>query len=68
MVDVRAKGEAVRYVAEKGKINVSGFKSIAPMVSDKTLYRDLQDLVEKEVLKGVGEKKGWFYVSDNSEE
>lgn len=53
---------AVKYVAEMGKINISGFKSLAQMVSDKTLYRDLQDLVEKEILKGIGEKKGRFYV------
>lgn len=54
--------KAVKYVAEKGKINISGFKSLVPKVSEKTLYRDLQDLVDRGVLKGVGEKKGRIYV------
>jgi len=31
-------------------------------VSEKTLYRDLQNLVEKEILKEIGDKKGRKYV------
>ena len=30
-------------------------------VSEKTLYRDLQDLVGKNILKEIGEKKGRKY-------
>ena len=54
--------KAVRYVIERGKISISAFKSLVPEVSEKTLYRDLQDLVGRGLLKEVGEKKGRIYV------
>ena len=53
--------KAVMYVKEKGSINLSSFKTIVPEVSEKTLYRDLQELVSKGVLKELGEKKGRRY-------
>lgn len=53
--------KAVRYVKEKGSITISSFKTIAPGVSEKTLYRDLQELINKRVLKEFGEKKGRRY-------
>lgn len=53
--------KAVLYVKEKGGINLSAFKSIVPEVSEKTLYRDLQELLSKGVLKEFGEKKGRRY-------
>ncbi len=37
------------------------FKNIVHEVSEKTLYRDLQNLVNKRVLKELGEKKGRKY-------
>jgi ATP-dependent DNA helicase RecG len=54
--------KAVLYVKERGQITLSAFRSLVPEVSEKTLYRDLQDLVSKEVLKQMGEKKGSHYV------
>lgn len=53
--------KAVMYVKEKKSINLSSFKTIVPAVSEKTLYRDLQELVSKGVLKELGEKKGRKY-------
>ena len=53
--------KAVMYVKKRGDINLSSFKTLAPEFSDKTLYRDLQDLVVKGVLKELGEKKGRRY-------
>ena len=53
---------AVLYVRERGEIALSAFKSLAPDVSDKTLYRDLRDLVDKGILEKVGEKKASHYV------
>jgi len=53
--------KAVMYVKERCGINLSSFKTIIPDVSDKTLYRDLQGLVEKSILKVIGEKKGRKY-------
>ena len=53
--------KAVMYVKEKKSINLSSFKTIVLAVSEKTLYRDLQELVSKGVLKELGEKKGRRY-------
>jgi len=55
--------KAVMYVKEKKSINLSSFMSVAAnfSVSEKTLYRDLQGLVSKGILKEVGEKKGRKY-------
>lgn len=53
--------KAVRYVKEKGKITISSFKTIALGVSAKTLYRDLQELINKRDLKEFGEKRGRRY-------
>ncbi|MDI3473833.1 MAG: ATP-dependent helicase RecG [Candidatus Woesearchaeota archaeon] len=53
--------KAVMYVKEKKSINLSSFKTAVPEVSEKTLYRDLQELVSKGILKELGEKKGRRY-------
>jgi ATP-dependent DNA helicase RecG len=53
--------KAVMYVKEKSSINLSSFKTIVAEVSEKTLYRDLQELVSKGILKELGEKKGRKY-------
>lgn len=53
--------KAVMYVKEKNSINLSSFKTVISEVSEKTLYRDLQDLVSKGILKEIGEKKGRKY-------
>ncbi|MEA1939914.1 MAG: ATP-binding protein [Candidatus Caldatribacteriota bacterium] len=53
--------KAVMYVKEKSSINLSSFKTIVSEVSEKTLYRDLQGLVNKGILKELGEKKGRKY-------
>jgi len=53
--------KAVMYVKEKGSINLSSFKTVVQKMSEKTLYRDLQDLVDKGILKEIGKKKGRKY-------
>jgi len=53
--------KAVMYIKEKKSINLSSFKTIISEVSEKTLYRDLQELVSKGILKELGEKKGRKY-------
>jgi predicted transposase len=42
-------------------INLSSYKALIKNVSEKTLYRDLQDLVGKNILKEIGEKRGRKY-------
>ena len=53
--------KAVMYVKENRSINLSSFKTVDQKMSEKTLYRDLQDLVAKGILKEVGKKKGRKY-------
>lgn len=53
--------KAVMYAKEKGEITLSSFRTLAQEVTEKTLYRDLQDLVSKGILKQVGDKKGRKY-------
>lgn len=51
----------VIYVKEKRIINLSSFKTLIQKISEKTLYRDLQDLVDKGIFKEIGKKKGRKY-------
>ena len=53
--------KAVDYIKENKIINLSTYKDLIKNVSEKTLYRDLQDLVAKNILKEIGEKKGRKY-------
>lgn len=41
--------------------NLSDLKKLIQGVTEKTLYRDLQGLVNKEILIEIGEKKGRKY-------
>ena len=52
---------ALKYIKKHGSINLSDFKRLIQSVSEKTLYRDLQGLVNKEILIEIGEKKGRNY-------
>ena len=53
--------KAVDHIKENKIINLSSYKALIKNVSEKTLYRDLQDLVDKNILKEIGEKKGRKY-------
>ena len=53
--------KAVMYVKEKGKITIREYKGLYPLLSDKTLSRDLAELVKKTILKPIGDKKGRKY-------
>mgnify|MGYP000844748145 FL=1 len=49
------------YVKEKVKITIRDYKVLYPLLSDKTLSRDLAELVKKGILKEIGDKKGRKY-------
>ena len=53
--------KAVRYIKKHGSINLSDLKKLIQGVTEKTLYRDLQGLGNKEILIEIGEKKGRKY-------
>ena len=42
-------------------MRIAAYKALIKNVSEKTLYRDIQDLVDKKILKEIGEKKGRKY-------
>ncbi len=54
--------KAVSFAKAHGNITISDFSRIIRDVSEKTLYRDLQDLVKRGILKAEGEKKGRKYT------
>jgi len=53
--------KAVKHIKENKIINLSSYKALIKNISEKTLYRDLQDLVDKNILKEIGEKRGRKY-------
>jgi len=48
----------ILFIKKEKCINILFYKKIIPNFSEKTLYRDLQDLINRGLLKEVGEKKG----------
>ncbi len=52
---------AVGLIKEKGIIVLSDLQGAFPDVNQRTLYRDLQALVDKGILKAKGERKGRRY-------
>ena len=53
--------KAVKLIKEKGPISLSDLKEFYPTIADRTLNRDFQALVDKDILKAKGEKKGRRY-------
>jgi len=53
--------KAVGHIKENKTINLSSYEGLIKNISEKALYRDLQDLVDKKILKEIGEKKGRKY-------
>jgi ATP-dependent DNA helicase RecG len=53
--------KAVKHIKENKIITLSSYKALIKNISEKTLYRDLQDLVDKNILKEIGEKRGRKY-------
>jgi len=53
--------EVIDHIKINKTITLSSYKALVQGVSEKTLYRDLKDLVAKNILKEIGEKKGRKY-------
>ena len=53
--------QAIKLVKESGGIALSDLQRIYEKVNRKTLYRDLQSLVDKRILKARGDRKGRKY-------
>jgi ATP-dependent DNA helicase RecG len=52
--------KAVSFVKAKGKITNSEYQEINE-VTDRTALRDLEELIDKGIIKKTGEKKGAYY-------
>jgi ATP-dependent DNA helicase RecG len=56
------QARAIQYVRDHGRITNKDFQVLCPNVTPETLRMDLADLVDKNLLMRVGEKKGTFYI------
>jgi len=54
--------KALAFVREKGRITNSEYQALVPEVSAETIRRDLADLVEKNLLLRIGEKRATYYI------
>jgi ATP-dependent DNA helicase RecG len=53
---------ALAYVREFGRITNREYHDLCPSVSPETLRLDLADLVEKNLLLKIGDKRGTYYI------
>jgi ATP-dependent DNA helicase RecG len=53
---------ALGYMAESGRITNREYQELCPEVSPETLRRDLADLVRKNLLLKIGDKRGTYYI------
>jgi len=54
--------QALARVRESGRITNSDYQTMCPDVSPETLRRDLSDLVDKNYLIRIGNKKATYYI------
>jgi ATP-dependent DNA helicase RecG len=53
---------AMNFVLDNGRITNSDYSELCPNVSSETLRRDFSDLVERDMLLRVGEKRATYYI------
>jgi ATP-dependent DNA helicase RecG len=54
--------QALAYVHTNGRITNSEYQQLTPDVSAETIRRDLADLVDKNILLRIGEKRATYYI------
>jgi ATP-dependent DNA helicase RecG len=54
--------QALAYLADKGRITNREYQQLCPDVSAETIRRDLVDLVRKNLLLKIGEKRATYYI------
>jgi ATP-dependent DNA helicase RecG len=54
--------QAIAFIQANGRITNSDYQALAPDVSPETIRRDLADLVEKNLLLRIGEKRATYYI------
>jgi ATP-dependent DNA helicase RecG len=53
---------ALVYLHENARITNSDLQNLCPDVHPETIRRDLADLVAKNILRKMGQKRGSYYV------
>ncbi|MCB0044232.1 MAG: putative DNA binding domain-containing protein [Caldilineaceae bacterium] len=53
---------AMAFLSEHGRITNSDYQALTPDVSAETIRRDLADLVDKNILLRIGEKRATYYI------
>jgi ATP-dependent DNA helicase RecG len=53
---------AMALVQQQGRITNSEYQALVPEVSPETIRRDLADLVNKNMLLRIGEKRATYYI------
>ena len=54
--------KAMNFVLDHGRITNRDYKVLCQDVSSETLRRDLADLVERDLLLRIGEKRATYYI------
>jgi len=54
--------QALAYLLENGRITNRDYQQLCPDVSAETIRRDLADLVSKDLLLKIGEKRATYYI------
>jgi ATP-dependent DNA helicase RecG len=54
--------QALAHIAKHGRITNSDFQALVPDVSAETIRRDLADLVDRNLLLRIGEKRATYYI------
>jgi ATP-dependent DNA helicase RecG len=54
--------QAMAFVADQGRITNRDLQNLCPDVSPETIRRDLADLVDKDLLMKIGEKRATYYI------
>lgn len=55
--------KAMGFVLDNGRITNADYQALCPTVSAETLRRDLADLVSRDALLRIGEKRATFYIA-----
>jgi ATP-dependent DNA helicase RecG len=54
--------QALAFIQANGRITNSDYQALAPDVTAETIRRDLSDLVDKNLLLRIGEKRATYYI------
>jgi ATP-dependent DNA helicase RecG len=54
--------QALAYIQSNGRITNSDYQALVPEVSPETIRRDLADLVDRNLLLRIGEKRATYYI------